>query len=92
MNATLKPKSNAGNTAPEQTPRQPYWRRVAGVLWAGFLGAVLMMPVFIWVTDQFDSGLDLMTRLFITSWAICSVPAAMAWLLASDQTGQQADQ
>lgn len=80
--------SQPANQAHSKDELSPYWRAVGGILWAGFMGAVLMMPVFIWATHQLDTGLGLMTRLFITSWAICSVPAAVAWLLAAEQHGR----
>lgn len=63
-------------------PNSPRWRVVAVVLWAGFIGAVLMTPVSIWATSHSSGGLSLITRLFIANWVICCVPAVIAWVLA----------
>jgi hypothetical protein len=72
-----------------ETPKRSYVIAIAAILWAGFLGAVLMTPVSIWATTRTDGGLGIITQLFIASWGVCSVSAAIAWVLAPQNSGDE---
>lgn len=71
----------------------PLWRRLAIVLWAGFLGAVLLLLALLMGWDALQASADapdfaLLGMVFAVGWLISSVTGVMALSLANEPQAQ----
>ncbi len=65
---------------PRRMARGP--RALAVVLWSGFVGAVVAMPLYYWAHGQALDGIGPLSALFLLAWLAACVPALQVWLLA----------
>jgi hypothetical protein len=53
------------------------------VVWSGFIGDVLNLPLLMWANQQDFENLGNLTLAFILAWLLATVPAATVMLLAA---------
>ncbi len=71
----------------------PFWRRLAIVMWSGFLGASLMLLSLLVAWERLQlagssPGWTILALAFVVGWVVTAITAVMALSLADEPRSQ----